>query len=130
RDALFAMLLGLLAAGFGVLLIWLAARSVIRPILAVAAMFQDIASGEGDLTRRLDYGRQDELGALVGWFNRFLDKLQPIIAEVKQAVHNTRATADQSLALASQTNDGMQRQFREVDMLATAAQEMSATAHD
>jgi methyl-accepting chemotaxis protein len=130
RDALFAMLLGLLAAGFGVLLIWLAARSVIRPILAVAAMFQDIASGEGDLTRRLDYGRQDELGALVGWFNRFLDKLQPIIAEVKQTVHNTRATADQSLALASQTNDGMQRQFREVDMLATAAQEMSATAHD
>src|SRR5690606_1281935 len=72
----------------------------------------------------------DELGVLAGWFDRFLDKLQPIIAEVKRAVGDTRATADQSLALASQTSDGMQRQFREVDMLATAAQEMSATAQD
>ena len=129
-DSLVSLTLGLLATGVGLLLIWLAARSVTRPILAVADMFKDIASGEGDLTRRLDYARQDELGTLVGWFNRFLDKLQPIIAEVKQAARETRTTADQSLALASQTNEGMQRQFREVDMLATAAQEMSATAQD
>ncbi|KHL70983.1 methyl-accepting chemotaxis protein [Pseudomonas flexibilis] len=129
-DSLVSLMLGLLATGVGLLLIWLTARSVTRPILAVADMFKDIASGEGDLTRRLDYARQDELGTLVGWFNRFLDKLQPIIAEVKQAAQATRATADQSLALASQTNEGMQRQFREVDMLATAAQEMSATAQD
>ncbi len=68
----------------GLLLMWLTARGVTRPILGVAAMLKDIASGEGDLTRRLDYAKQDELGELAGWFNRFLDKLQPIIAEVKQ----------------------------------------------
>ncbi|KAF1067164.1 MAG: Methyl-accepting chemotaxis protein McpU [Pseudomonas citronellolis] len=122
--------LGLLAALLGLLAIWLLARSVTRPILDVAAMLRDIASGEGDLTQRLAYAQQDELGELAGWFNRFLDKLQPIIREVKACVLDARTTADQSSAVAAQTSAGMQQQFREIDQVATASQEMSATAHD
>ncbi|MDH1263609.1 methyl-accepting chemotaxis protein [Pseudomonas sp. GD03944] len=119
-----------LAIALGLLLMWLLARGVTRPIIGVSLMLKDIASGEGDLTRRLDYARRDELGELAGWFNRFLDKLQPIVADVKRSVQDARATADQSAAIASQTSAGMQQQFREVDQVATAFQEMSATAHD
>ena len=129
-DSLFGLLLGLLAVGAGLLLMWLTARGVTRPILGVAQMLKDIASGEGDLTRRLHYAKQDELGELAGWFNRFLDKLQPIIADVKNSVLDARSTADQSAAIASQTSAGMQQQYREVDLVATAFQEMSATAQD
>ncbi|MBS7691281.1 methyl-accepting chemotaxis protein [Pseudomonas lalucatii] len=129
-DSSLSLLIGLAAVSAGLLLMWLTARGVTRPILGVAAMLEDIASGEGDLTRRLDYARQDELGELAGWFNRFLDKLQPVIADVKRSVQDARGTADQSAAIASQTSAGMQQQFREVDQVATAFQEMSATAHD
>ncbi len=122
--------MALAAAIIGSLLIWLTARGVTRPILGVAAMLKDIASGEGDLTRRLEYARQDELGQLAGWFNRFLDKLQPTIAEVKRSVQDARSTADQSAAIASQTSAGMHQQYREVDQVATASNEMSATAQD
>jgi methyl-accepting chemotaxis protein len=122
--------LGLLTAVVGLLLVWLMARSVTRPILGVAAMLQDIASGEGDLTRRLDYAKRDELGELAGWFNRFLDKLQPTIAEVKRSVQAARDTADQSSAIAAQTSAGMEQQYRQVDQVATASHEMSATAQD
>ncbi|AZD36879.1 Methyl-accepting chemotaxis sensor/transducer protein [Pseudomonas chlororaphis subsp. aurantiaca] len=122
--------LGLLAAVLGLLLVWLMARSVTRPILGVAHMLEDIASGEGDLTRRLAYDKQDELGQLAGWFNRFLDKLQPIIAEVKRSVQDARGTADQSSAIATQTSAGMEQQYRQVDQVATASHEMSATAQD
>ncbi|AZD99952.1 Methyl-accepting chemotaxis sensor/transducer protein [Pseudomonas chlororaphis subsp. aureofaciens] len=122
--------LGLLAAVLGLLLVWLMARSVTRPILGVAHMLEDIASGEGDLTRRLAYDKQDELGQLAGWFNRFLDKLQPIIAEVKCSVQDARGTADQSSAIATQTSAGMEQQYRQVDQVATASHEMSATAQD
>ncbi|MCY1353794.1 Methyl-accepting chemotaxis protein McpU [compost metagenome] len=124
------LLFGVAAAVVGLLLVWLTARGVTRPILGVAGMLKDIASGEGDLTRRLDYARQDELGELAGWFNRFLDKLQPIIADVKRSVQDARGTADQSAAIASQTSAGMQQQYREVDQVATASHEMSATAQD
>ncbi|QXH34631.1 methyl-accepting chemotaxis protein [Pseudomonas muyukensis] len=127
---LVSLLIGLGAAVLGLLLVWLTARGVTRPILAVAARLEDIASGEGDLTRRLDYARDDELGQLSGWFNRFLDKLQPVIAQLKGSVQEARGTADQSALIASQTSDGMQQQHREIEQVATAANEMSATAHD
>ncbi|WP_454255493.1 methyl-accepting chemotaxis protein [Pseudomonas sp. Marseille-Q8238] len=130
HDTGLSLLMAFIAILLGVLLMWLTARGVTRPILGVAAMLQNIASGEGDLTQRLNYARQDELGTLAGWFNRFLDKLQPVIADVKHSVQNARQTADQSAAIASQTSAGMQQQFREVDQVATASQEMSATAHD
>ncbi len=122
--------LGLAAAIAGLLLVWLMARTVTKPILGVAAMLKDIASGEGDLTRRLQYDKRDELGELAGWFNRFLDKLQPTIAEVKRSVQAARGTADQSSAIATQTSAGMEQQYRQVDQVATASHEMSATAQD
>ena len=130
RGTLLELGLGLLAAVVGLILVWLMARSVTRPILGVAHMLEDIASGEGDLTRRLAYDKKDELGQLAGWFNRFLDKLQPIIAEVKRSVQDARGTADQSAAIATETSAGMEQQYRQVDQVATASHEMSATAQD
>ncbi|OXS21648.1 chemotaxis protein [Pseudomonas fluorescens] len=125
-----ALLVGAAAGLLGLLLIWLTATGVTRPINSVAAMLKNIASGEGDLTQRLAYAKKDELGELVNWFNRFLDKLQPTIAQIKQSITEARGTADQSSAIARQTSEGMQVQFREIDQVATASNEMSATAHD
>ncbi|HCF0182782.1 TPA: methyl-accepting chemotaxis protein [Pseudomonas aeruginosa] len=122
--------LGLGAAVLGLLVLWLSARGVTRPILGVAHMLRDIASGEGALTQRLPHTGRDELGELAGWFNRFLDKLQPIIRDVKVSVRDARSTADQSAAISSQTSAGMQQQFREIDQVATASHEMTATAQD
>lgn len=125
-----ALLVAVVAGLVGLLLIWLTASGVTRPINSVAEMLKNIAAGEGDLTQRLNYSKKDELGELVNWFNRFLDKLQPTIAQIKQSITEARGTADQSSEIARQTSEGMQVQFREIDQVATASNEMSATAHD
>ena len=125
-----ALAVAVVAGLIGLLLIWLTASGVTRPINNVAEMLKNIASGEGDLTQRLNYSKKDELGELVNWFNRFLDKLQPTIAQIKQSITEARGTADQSSEIARQTSEGMQVQFREIDQVATASNEMSATAHD
>lgn len=125
-----AVLVAIVAGLIGLLLIWLTASGVTRPINSVAEMLKAIASGDGDLTQRLHYTKKDELGELVSWFNRFLDKLQPTIAQIKQSITDARGTADQSSEIARQTSEGMQVQFREIDQVATASNEMSATAHD
>ena len=130
RDTLKSLLVALGAGLLGLLLIGFTASGVTRPINSVAQMLKAIASGDGDLTQRLDYRKKDELGELVNWFNRFLDKLQPTIAQIKQSITDARATADQSSEIARQTSEGMQVQFREIDQLATASNEMSATAHE
>ena len=125
-----ALLVAVAAGLVGLLLIWLTASGVTRPINSVAQMLKAIASGDGDLTQRLNYSKKDELGELVSWFNRFLDKLQPTISQIKQSITDARGTADQSSEIARQTSEGMQVQFREIDQVATASNEMSATAHD
>ncbi|MCP1417450.1 methyl-accepting chemotaxis protein [Pseudomonas laurylsulfativorans] len=125
-----AVSVAVIAGVFGLLLMWLTASGVTRPINSVAEMLKAIASGDGDLTQRLHYRKKDELGELVSWFNRFLDKLQPTIAQIKQSITDARGTADQSSEIARQTSEGMQVQFREIDQVATASNEMSATAHD
>ncbi|KAA8741577.1 methyl-accepting chemotaxis protein [Pseudomonas koreensis] len=129
-GVLTALAVAAVAGLIGLLLIWLTASGVTRPINNVAEMLKNIASGEGDLTQRLNYSKKDELGELVNWFNRFLDKLQPTIAQIKQSITEARGTADQSSEIARQTSEGMQVQFREIDQVATASNEMSATAHD
>ncbi|WP_212626716.1 methyl-accepting chemotaxis protein [Pseudomonas sp. PP3] len=125
-----AVVVAIIAGLVGLLLMWLTASGVTRPINSVADMLKAIASGDGDLTQRLHYSKKDELGELVSWFNRFLDKLQPTIAQIKQSITDARGTADQSSEIARQTSEGMQVQFREIDQVATASNEMSATAHD
>ncbi|VVO91869.1 Methyl-accepting chemotaxis protein McpU [Pseudomonas fluorescens] len=125
-----AVVVAIIAGLVGLLLMWLTASGVTRPINSVADMLKAIASGDGDLTQRLHYSKKDELGELVSWFNRFLDKLQPTIAQIKQSITDARGTADQSSEIARQTSEGMQVQFREIDQVATASNEMGATAHD
>lgn len=130
RSLLLELALGIAAALLGGAMMWLTARSVTRPLLRVARMLEDIADGEGDLTRRLAYPARDELGRVCNAFDRFLDQLQPVIAAVQGAVHNARETADQSAQVASRTHAGMQQQIREFEQMATALHEMSATSQD
>ncbi|AOE85894.1 chemotaxis protein [Pseudomonas sp. TCU-HL1] len=121
---------GIMIFGVSLILLGLVARSIARPVLTVSDMVENIAGKDGDLTQRLTYAGQDELGKLVYWFNTFLDKLQPIVSQVSDSVGQTRQTAYRASQIASDTNSGMQQQFLEVDQVATAAQEMSATAQD
>ncbi|WP_256676777.1 methyl-accepting chemotaxis protein, partial [Pseudomonas sp. PICF6] len=126
----FNLSLGLLAAGLGLLLIWLTAYGVTRPLLRVAHMLDAIVEGDGDLTQRLPNDRHDELGHLAQGFNRFLDKLQPIIRDIQQASLDTRNTADTSAQVARAVSAGMHTQYREVELAATALHEMSTSAQE
>ncbi|WP_219591937.1 methyl-accepting chemotaxis protein [Aeromonas salmonicida] len=110
------------------LCIWLMARQIVAPIRTVVARLKDIATGEGDLTQRIDLHRDDEIGELAKWFNSFLNKLQSTISQVIDTVAGTRASAEQAAQVAERTSAGMQAQYQEVDLVATAFEELSATA--
>lgn len=63
-------------------LLWMLRVLVIRPVQALSKRVQDIAEGEGDLTRRIDSRRQDELGLLAGYFNGFIGRIQEMILRI------------------------------------------------
>ena len=128
RSVATQLLIGGAISALALLCIWLMARRIVAPIRTVVARLKDIASGEGDLTQRIDLRRDDEIGELAKWFNNFLDKLQSTISQVIDTVAGTRASASLAAQGAARTSAGMQAQYQEVDLVATAFEELSATA--
>ncbi|KHA58066.1 chemotaxis protein [Aeromonas hydrophila] len=128
RSVMTQLLIGGLISAVALICIWLMAHQIVAPIRAVVARLKDIASGEGDLTQRIELRRDDEIGELAKWFNSFLNKLQSTISQVIDTVAGTRASAEQAASVAERTSAGMQSQYQEVDLVATAFEELSATA--
>jgi methyl-accepting chemotaxis protein len=124
------LLLGLVVGLVGLAMITWLGHAISTPIASVARTLDDIADGDGDLTLRLQHASGGEIGQLVAAFNRFLGKLHPVISAVNQSANATRTAADESAALARAGSLAMQQQFREIDQVATASQEMTATSHD
>jgi len=58
---------------------------LVRPIKLAGSAFRDIATGEANLTKRLDAGRADELGRMAADFNTFVEKLRVIVIGIKEA---------------------------------------------
>ena len=69
------------AAGIAVFI----ATPIIKPIKVVDKNVNEIASGHADLTKRISIQSQDEIGSLVVGFNKFSEKLQTIIRDIKHS---------------------------------------------
>ena len=92
-------MVGLVIAGIGLLVIWLVGHGIARPLKQMVAMLDDIAQGEGDLTRRLVSDRADELGAIARGFNTFLSKLQGMITQVVTSVQSVSDSSEHTCLL-------------------------------
>ncbi|MBM7060155.1 methyl-accepting chemotaxis protein [Pseudomonas sp. UL073] len=123
-------LVGLLIAALGLAVVWLVGHGIARPLKQMVAMLDDIAQGEGDLTRRLHSDRADELGSIATGFNSFLGKLQSMIGQVVASVQKVSDSSEHTADIAIRTNQGVQKQLAEIELVATAVHEMTATAQD
>ena len=77
------------AAGFVCMLAltsWIVRRTL-RPLSRMARAMDALAQGQGDLTRRLPVDGHDEISQMSAAFNRFVDCLREMFAEVKQHSH-------------------------------------------
>ncbi len=107
-----------------VLVFVLSRRLVGRPIQATVAMLKDMAQGEGDLTKRLQPFSNDELGELVAWFNRFVEKLQGLFKQVADDVGILSGSA----AALTEVSSGMTGKAREMDERCAKAADRSVRA--
>nr|MCU0952815.1 methyl-accepting chemotaxis protein [Burkholderiaceae bacterium] len=89
------LLVALLAAA--ALLAWAVGR-LLRPLDRVRDAMIEVASGDGDLSRRLDDRGTDELADVARAFNRFADKLASVIGEIRHSSQSVR-DASQEIAL-------------------------------
>lgn len=122
------LLTGTIVTLIGLVIIWAASFKLVAPIKEMVSRLQDIATGEGDLTQRLNVKSMDEMGELATWFNRFLERLQLTFKEVVDATNEMSQTSIEASRIAANSKEGCESQFKEVDMVATASEEMTQTA--
>nr|WP_310123731.1 methyl-accepting chemotaxis protein [Pseudomonas psychrotolerans] len=113
-----ALLLGLLIGG------------LLRPLRDLGRAMQDIAQGEGDLTRRLPVQTRDEFGVLAEAFNQFVARIHTSIREVAQTTgelnQSTRRVLESSQSSMQQSDVQSQR----TTSVAAAINEMGAATQE
>ncbi|MCP9340317.1 methyl-accepting chemotaxis protein [Stutzerimonas xanthomarina] len=127
RQQTAVLIIGLLGC---VLLILGLPMVVLHPMRRLLDRLKQIADGDGDLRARLEVHSADELGQLGNAFNRFLDKLQPLIAEVGRVTAEVDVAAREMERMAATNDQLISSEHAAVDQVSTAATEMSAAVHE
>ncbi len=127
RVMLTFLLIGL---ALGVLAAIVLAGAIVRPLRQAIVAMEDIAQGEGDLTRTLKEQGGPELSALARAFNQFVAKIRNAMGQVTDAVSQLSSAAEQMSVICAETNEGVERQRNETDRVATAMNEMFSTSQE
>ena len=120
--------LAALFVGGGVALF--AIRGIRRAFDQVTGSLEEIASGDGDLTRRMPEDGRDELAGLGRVFNRFQEKLQHMLGDVARSGQRLNEATARLTELSVNTKYSMNQQEDKLEQVATAMNEMTATVQE
>lgn len=130
RQVRDACLLGLGIALLMGLLVMLIARSIARPLQEAVQAMGIIASGESDLSQRLDTHGRDEITHLGEHFNRFNGKLQGVVGQLQGTAHALAQSAGHVGDNAGQAQERSAQQSLQMDQVATAVNEVTYAVQD
>ncbi|SEG05683.1 methyl-accepting chemotaxis protein [Marinobacterium lutimaris] len=106
------------------------AIGITRPLKDLGLRMKALAGAEGDLTHQLERTSHAELNDVVEGFNDFTQKIRLLIADLVTHSEQLKSSAAALSTTAGHTEVSTSEQRRELESVATAANEMSATATD
>ena len=80
-------------------------NKMFKPLVKVKKSINEIATGSADLTKRIHHSSEDEIGDVVSGFNRFSEKLQQIISDIKLSKNVLSSTGSDLKTQISGTNE-------------------------
>ncbi|WP_396586722.1 methyl-accepting chemotaxis protein [Bermanella sp. R86510] len=101
-----------------------------RPIQRVTANMQEVAQGEGDLTKRMHIKSQDETGKMASAFNQFIEIVHKLVKEIKDGAVDVKEQAELADGLSDKVGQSADMQVRSIEQVSTAFNEMVATSNE
>ncbi len=101
-----------------------------RDLGRVSAALEEIASGEGDLTQRLEPRSDDEVGQLANNFNTFVGNMHAMVSKLGMVSASLSEQAKQTAQHAEERSSRIRQQQDEINMVATAINEMAAATQE
>lgn len=132
RDNSVSVLVGvfLVVLVLGSLLTYLSISGIATPISELTFRLQQIASGDGDLTQRLEANRLDEIGEMAAAFNEFAEKQANLIQQTKLAMNEFLAKMQQMRDYMNSLRDSTESQQTENTLVSSSMEQMSAAINE
>ncbi|MDH5407957.1 MAG: methyl-accepting chemotaxis protein [Gammaproteobacteria bacterium] len=109
---------------------WFMVRVITGPLDDTVDALNDIAEGEGDLTRRLKTRGNDEIAMVGNGFNKFVTRIHDTMKTVSGATAQLAAASEEMTMVTSETSKGVLQQKSETELVATSITEMASTAQE
>ncbi|MGK5029538.1 methyl-accepting chemotaxis protein [Janthinobacterium sp. MDT1-19] len=122
-----ATVTAVLLAGAAALLLSLLVFKMLKRLELVRDALDDIASGEGDLTRRLDASGVDELAQIAGAFNRFIDKIAAVLVKIRTASVSVKVASSEIAAGNQDLSSRTEQQASSLEETAASMEELTST---
>jgi len=113
-----------------ILLLGMLIRVLLRPLHQMSLAMEDIARGEGDLTKRLDAQSKDEFGELARGFNHFVERIHGTIREVSATTVQVNEVARLVLNASNSSMSNSDEQSQRTNSVAAAINELGAAAQE
>lgn len=101
-----------------------------QPIVNMSEMMRDLASSDGDLTRKLIPSNDRELIDMADGFNDFTEKLRAMILALKADSIRLKEQSNSLTGTSKNTRSATEIQVEQIQNIMTAIHEMSATANE
>lgn len=111
----------------GFLLKFSMSRLAMKPLIQVSERIQDIAGGEGDLTKRLEVKSSDEIGKLAGGFNLFAEKMSNLISQILTAAKNVSSTSSGVMEGSREIMQGAEIQINATEATSVSIEQMNSS---
>ncbi len=122
RTILLGLLIGSVVIGVSIAL-WVA-LSVSRGLARSGALAQSVA--QGDLTRRVEYTADDEIGDLIGHLNEMVHRLRGVVTDVASAASNVAAGSEELSSTSEQMSQGATEQASAAEEASSSMEEMAS----
>jgi methyl-accepting chemotaxis protein len=87
------VIIGGISVLLGLALVLFLLRQIFSPLGGINAILKEISTGEGDLTRRIEAERDDEIGELAGYFNLTMEKIRNLVGTIKYKINGLNHTS-------------------------------------
>lgn len=125
-----AVVATLIAVAIIIALLGMLIRLLIQPLHVMTRAMEDIADGEGDLTKRLTIQNNDEFGILGTAFNRFVERIHGSIREVSSATGQVNEVALRVVAASNSSMFNSDQQASRTSSVAAAINQLGAAAQE
>ncbi len=133
----FLIIAGAVIAFLVILVTSIIVIKTINPLSTVEKTINEIASGNADLTKRISVSANNEIGAVVEGFNRFSQKLQSIVMELKSSKENLNAAGEDLHKSTEDTSASITEISANIDSIsehitrqATGVEETASAVHE